>query len=137
MWTGFRNITCLTFALAAVAGAACANDGGIAFGGAPRLLDSHPSVSMESEVVTMTVGDKIVTVDCRFTFRNHGPACAVRMGFPDIGVGASDPDEKNSEDYLRHGPVSTFKSFHSWVDGKEVSTKLIRADEPGHFWHAK
>jgi len=125
-------ITCLS-----LAAAASANDGGISYGGAPRLLSGHPSVSMESEVINMTVGKKSTTVDCRFVFRNHGPACTVRMGFPDQGEGANDPDEEHSDDYASRPAVTLFHSFRSWVDGSEVRTKLIRSNESGLFWHAK
>src|SRR5205085_272313 len=55
-----------------------ANDGGIAFGGSPGLLEGHQSVSMANEVVRMTVGDENATVDCRFVFKNNGPACVAR-----------------------------------------------------------
>jgi hypothetical protein len=32
---------------------------------------------------------------------------------------------------------TTFTSFKSYVNGKLVAAKLIRADKPGHYWHAK
>ena len=64
----------LGVALALLAAPAVANDGGIAFGGSPRLLTGHPTVSMESEVVRIDVGEQNVRVDCRFVFRNDGPA---------------------------------------------------------------
>ena len=73
---------------------ASANDGGIHMGGSPGLLHGHPTVTMTGEVIKMTVDDAKVTVDCRFVFTNNGPACTVRMGFPDQGVGADDPDEE-------------------------------------------
>jgi hypothetical protein len=119
-----------------LAATARANDGGIAFGGSPGLLKGHPSVSMASEVVRMAIGEEKATVDCRFVFRNDGPACSVRMGFPDRGEGAMDPDEEN-ENPMRTPPKSTFLSFKSWVDSAPVKTELIRADKPGRFWHAK
>jgi len=114
------------------------NDGGIAMGGSPALLKSHPTVSMVSEVVQMTVGEEELKVDCSFLFRNNGPACKVRMGFPDRGYGALDPDfGEYTEDLMKSPPKTTFKSFRSWVDNQPVKTELIRSNKPGEYWHAK
>jgi hypothetical protein len=118
--------------------AALANDGGIALGGSPGLLKDHPSVRMTSEVIRITVERDTLTADCRFVFTNHGPACTVRMGFPDQGIGASDPDKEEDEKaVMQTPPRTTFQSFRSWVDGREVPTKLIRAGEEGAYWHTK
>lgn len=87
-----------------------ANDGGITFGGSPRLLAGKTTVSMQSEAVRMTVGAETVTVDCQFVFRNNGPACSVRMGFPD----------------WQRGDSGSFTSFQSYVDGKSVPTRFVR-----------
>ena len=130
-------------------GAARANDGGIAYGGSPKLLTGHPSVSMQSEVITMRIGAENVTTDCRFIFKNSGKACAVRMGFPDQGEGVYDPDEnygsyEKESDVPAHEipvmqtpPRTTFDSFVSYVNGRRVKTKLIRANIPGKYWHTK
>ena len=134
----FKGVVAFVFVAVCFAGSvAHANDGGIAFGGSPKLLSGHPTVRMESELIQMNVGEKTVVVDCKFIFVNNGPACKVRMGFPDQGVGASDPDEENARDWKKSPPVTTFTSFQSWVNGGEVPTKLIRANEPGKFWHTK
>ena len=115
-----------------------ANDGGIAYGGSPGLLHGHPSISMTSERILLAVGEKEVHVECNFEFTNSGKACTVRMGFPDEGYGAFDPDEENASDNLMQTPArTTFTSFKSYINGKQVATKLIRADKPGHYWHAK
>lgn len=127
---------CVLLLVVVLSYSASANDGGIAMGGTPRLLKGHPSVSMRSEVVKISVQDKIIMVDCRFDFVNHGPACSVRMGFPDQGEDASDPDEEDA-DAMKHPPKTTFLSFHSYVDGKPVKTSLIRAHEEGQYWHTK
>lgn len=117
---------------------AFANDGGIAFGGSPGLLKGHPSVTMTQEVIRVDVDKDHITVDCRFTFTNHGPACTVRMGFPDRGVGASDPDEEDGDAAAERKPAkTTFTSFRSYVDGKAVASELIRSDKPGEYWHTK
>lgn len=113
-----------------------ANDGGIAWGGSPKLLSNHPSVAMQSEVITMNVGKDNVTVDCRFVFKNYGRATTVRMGFPDEGSG----DTPHEADYQMMAPnkVATgFTSFKSWVDGVRVKTQLIHSNQSQMSWHAK
>jgi hypothetical protein len=116
---------------------ASANDGGIAFGGSPGLLKGHPTVSMQSELISITVGEQNVMADCRFVFQNDGPACTVRMGFPDQGEGSEDPDEAAGPDWRGKPAAGTFTSFKSYVDGRPAASKLIRADRPGQFWHTK
>lgn len=115
---------------------ALANDGGIAMGGSPALLTGHSSVSMKSELIKMKIGNGMVAVECNFVFENHGPACKVRMGFPDEGTGAYDPDEEDP-DAMKRPPRTTFTSFKTFVNGIEVPFKLIRANEPGKFWRTK
>lgn len=117
--------------------ASLANDGGIAQGGNPRLLHGHPAVSMESEVIRIKVGKDKITVDCAFVFNNSSRACTARMGFPDIGLGANDPDAENGNSPMKTPPRTTFLSFKSDINGRALPTKLIRADRPGHFWHTK
>ncbi len=124
--------------LCALSPHASANDGGISMGGTPRLLSGHPSVSMTSEVINIVVDKDGYTVDCRFVFTNTGPACAVRMGFPDEGSGANDPDEENGAEDIQHTPPrTTFTSFRSYIDGNPAATKLVRGSEEGHYWHTK
>ena len=131
-------VSALLFASGFMPIRALANDGGIAMGGSPKLLSGHPSVRMQSEVINMKVGDSKVVVECNFVFVNSGKECIVRMGFPDVGKGASDPDEEKERKGLENThPETTFKSFKSWVDGREVTTKLIRSNLPGHYWHTK
>jgi hypothetical protein len=117
--------------------AASANDGGINRGGSPKLLAHHPSVRMENEVIHLDIYAKTMRVACDFTFVNHGNTCRVRMGFPDQGVGAFDPDEEGGDDVMETPPRTTFDSFESSVNGRPVATKLIRADKPGEYWHTK
>lgn len=118
---------------------ASADDSAIAFGGNPGMLHGHPSVSMASEIVKIYVYDKRVRVDCDFTFTNHGPACHVRMGFPDVGIGSYETHEGDAEaeGKMNERNLTTFYSFRSYVDGKPVSTKFIRSNEIGHYWHTK
>ncbi len=97
-----------------------ADDGGISFGGSPHLLKGHKSVSMRTEQIRIDVHEKIINVDCKFVFHNDGPACTVRMGFPDEGLGAAEP--------YQGFPVptgaklkATFESYVSYVDGKKLA----------------
>ena len=60
----------------------------------------------------------------------------VRMGFPDQGRDADDPDEEVAN-WKSAPPRSTFTAFHSWVNGEPVPTELVRAASAGKFWHAK
>lgn len=111
-----------------------ADDGGIAYGGSPGMLASHPSISMAAEKVVMVIGQREVHTVCDFAFTNHGKACKVRMGFPDFGY-QYDP-ESHWGDVEPLDP-STFTSFVSYVNGKLVKTRLIRAKEMDKYWHAK
>ncbi len=122
----------IVFAITAPA-AALANDSALAYGGTPRPLTGHPTISMMSEVVKIEIGERDSIVDCRFEFVNHGPACRVRMGFPDQGRGAADPDEEGEH----NPPTGTFKAFASWVNGVKVKTSVARAAHSGNFWHVK
>jgi hypothetical protein len=113
-----------------------ADDGGISFGGSPHLLKGHSTVTMESEIVTIDVHDKVIKVDCQFKFHNHGPKCTVRMGFPDQGLGASEPYQGFP---VPKGPnlKATFLTYDSYVDGKKVPTKLVPTDDRSLYWHTK
>ena len=119
--------------LAALSAPAHADDGGIAFGGSPRLLNGHPTVSMQSEVVRMIIEPETVRVDCQFVFRNDGPACKVRMGFPDQGRDSMIPNDGEPQKH----PTGTFTSYSSYVDGVKSFTETIRGDQPNNVWHAK
>ncbi len=118
-----------------------ADDGGIAWGGSPKLLSTHPSVSMQSEVIRITLNNDTETVDCNFVFKNNGMATTVRMGFPDGADGTMDAEEEvdtQADPNWRKKPMQPlFTSFKSWVNGVPTKTTLIRADEPGNYWHAK
>ena len=107
-----------------------ANDGALTFGGSPQLLKGHPTVAMESEVIRITVGEETVRADCSFVFKNSGPACTVRLGFPDEGYDGNPTS-----------PGGFFKGFRSYVDGKYVPTSLTTSgkpdDEDFRYWHVK
>lgn len=109
-------------------GVAQANDTELAYGGSPRMLKGHSTVSMRSEVVRMWIGKSSVKVDCRFVFKNTGPACTVRMGFPDEGGEFLNENGKLS---------SVFTSFRSYVDGQPLTTELVKGADGNTIWHAK
>jgi hypothetical protein len=111
-----------------------ANDGNITgVGGSVSALTKHPTIRMVSEKVVAKLGWKDVHVRCVFHFRNEGPATDVRIGFPESEGGADTAPITNSK----------FKTFCSWVDGKEVVTRLLTAeakrpdDEVFNAWHVK
>ncbi|MEO7717462.1 MAG: hypothetical protein ABIY70_14775 [Capsulimonas sp.] len=131
----YKTLTLLGLFTLALTLPARADDGGISFGGAPRLLAGHKTVAMESEVVTMDVGEYTVKTHCRFVFKNHGPACAVRMGFPDRGRGEKAYQDDSGKPA---NPKGTFHSFTSKVDGKSVPTSVVQdAANSSDVWHAK
>jgi len=98
-------------------------------GGQPKMMSSHKSIEMQSEVVDLTVHWNRVDTTCSFVFVNDGAACKVRMGFPDFGMWAyAEPAKK---------PTTMFTRFQSYVDGKPVPTKLELGAEPGEQWQVK
>lgn len=132
-----RNVTAAAGLVLCLATGAFADDADLSFGGAPRMMSGGTSVVMQSEVVRMTVGQNTVDVDCRFVFKNSGPACTIRMGFPDRGRGGSDPMEREGESGTSQ-VAQTFKSFASYVDGRPVDTKVVQdASNKSDLWHIK
>lgn len=129
-----RSLT-VALAIALANPAAKADDGGISFGGSPSLLKGHKTVSMKSEVIKMEIHKESIKVDCLFVFHNDGPACTVRMGFPDQGVGAQEPYQ--GEPLPSKNLKATFTSYESYVDGKKVPTTLVPTDDRTIFWHTK
>ena len=91
---------------------------------------------MLSERVDLRVAfhhfDGTVYVNCKFVFKNTGPACNARIGFPDQG-------DADGADDTNPGPYTVLDHFRSWVDGRRVSTKLIAgpADLNPLSWHVK
>src|SRR5258706_13316834 len=90
---------------------------------------------MQSELVQMELHEKVIKVDCKFVFHNSGPACTVRMGFPDQGVGAMEPYQ--GDPLPKKNLKATFLTYESYVDGKKVPTELLPTDDRSLFWHAK
>jgi hypothetical protein len=91
--------------------AAAATDPLPIIGAQPRMLGSRQNVSIESEMVKLAVhGDRVET-DCRFVFANHGGACDVNIGFPDLGATVHD-------------------TFQCFVSGKSVKTNRVAGVTP-------
>lgn len=129
----------LTFLALSVA--AHADDGFLTYGGSPRLLSNHPSIRMARERVVIDVRPEGYHVEATFVFRNDGPACNVRMGFPDRDDNpdtiALDQREQAKAAGQNAPALTALKGFRSWVDGKPVKTLLL-PDANGYWaWHAK
>lgn len=132
----------LAFFTLSVSAAALADDAAITFGGNPKALAGHKSVRMVRERVVVTINAKGATYDCRFVFHNEGDSCKVRMGFPDRGEGAEETsfDEKRYKAKADHLPPPVFHeltNFRSFVDGREVTTRLVGVDSQPASWHTK
>ncbi len=123
-----KGLALLGFSIG-VATIAFANDADVSVSGSPKLLSGHKSVRMEREKIVMTIGPADTVVVCDFWFKNDGPACSVRMGFPDEGNQTEEIDESGKM-------TSNFRSFKSWVDGKPTPTKLERG-EGADAWQVK
>lgn len=118
----------LLVVLGAVAAGARADDAEVSYGGSPSALQGTGQVSMQSEVVLLDIGPHKVKADCQFVFKNNGPACTIRMGFPDGDSTYNGEDPKGP-------PQSVFSSFQSWVDGKPAATQLVNGKD--YTWHVK
>ncbi len=110
-----------------------ANMGRISDGGSAHLLGDSSTVTMENEVINISVGKDLIKADCQFTFVNHGPKCTVRMGFPDQVL--------KWNDKAQNEPVGGFLSYKTYIDGVEANTEYVRAeqqDKHGEYnsWHA-
>ncbi len=104
-----------------------ADAGWVTGSGNPRLMkDEHETIAMKSEVVNITVRKKLISVECTFNFENSGPACSVKMGFPDVPLDAGDD---------KIYPM--FFSYKSYVDGQEAPTKCEEDKEDSVFWHTQ
>jgi hypothetical protein len=111
---------------------ASADAGWISSGGAAHLLTENQSVTMQSEVVNIHVSKNLIKADCSFTFLNEGPACKVRMGFPDEA-------SEQMDDPWDDSPRGGFLSYQPYVDAKEVKSEVVRGKEPDVeyiVWHA-
>jgi hypothetical protein len=85
---------------------------------------------MESEKIKLKIGPTWTSVTCAFVFRNNGPACEVKVGFPDQAFGPHRDDA--SDDAKLH-------EFQVFVDGKKTSTTEVSGDEGDSsvLWHQR
>src|SRR5271156_6732257 len=86
----------------------------ISAGGAVHQMHGGGTVSMESEIVRIKITEQLQEVDCTFNFENTGPACSVRIGFPDF---TNIPDLTSEETATILKP--SFLTYQCYVDGKE------------------
>lgn len=105
--------------LCAFATFAQADDGGVALSaGGARLIDEHPTISMEDESVHIVMKPEQYTVDALFHFYNSGDSTTTLVGFPIEGTTR----------YLELAKKEVF-AFHTYVNGKEVATKDVDLDK--------
>jgi hypothetical protein len=104
---------------------AAANDSGLSVSGTPIMLHGNTTVSMVSENIKIDVYDGHLVADCTFEFKNSGPACTVRLGFPDRYKLWYSSVEDDATQHPEHRPVSTMTWFKSYVNGKRVKTSLV------------
>lgn len=100
----------------------------ISSGGAVHQLEGNTNVSMESEVVRMSVHKHVIKTDCSFVFFNDGPECTARTGFPDE---TSFPLH-NTKKRLS----GSFLTYTCFIDGQKVKSELVEGDHRESVWHA-
>jgi hypothetical protein len=106
-------------------------------GGAVHQMHGGGTVSMESEIVRIRISDHLQKVDCTFNFENKGPACSVRIGFPDF----TNMPDVTSEETATH-PKPSFLTYQCYVDGNESKSELVASDgdyggdDEIKLWHA-
>ena len=111
---------------------ASADAGWITAGGSAHLIEGKAgTVSMQSEIIKIHVSKHMIKADCSFTFVNTGPACTVRMGFPDqVSMPMHDPRK-----HIR----GSFLSFSAFADGKKLKSEIIEDNDIKNgfgVWHA-
>ena len=115
---------------------ASANDSGLTISGTPMMLHGNTTVSMVSENIKIDVYDGHLVADCSFEFKNNGPACTIRLGFPDrykLWYSSAEDDARYHPD---NRPVGTMTWFKSYVSGKRVKTTLVSGPD-AFSWHVK
>src|SRR5437016_1907774 len=109
MILGFLRIALIVLGVGWLNATARANDTELSYGGTPRPLNGNTTVSMKNESVKIVIAEKMVTVDCRFTFVNNGPARKVRMGFPDEGGEPFVSFDERGKPFPRVPSITNFK----------------------------
>lgn len=93
-----------------------------------QLAGEHRSIRMVRETVAITVFQTDYVTDARFEFHNDGAATTVKMGFPESGSGDVDGREWRKQ--------TSFKSFRTWVDGRETKARRLLASGQGAGFEA-
>jgi len=105
----FIKLTILFLFCGVGSGVCFADDGGVDIeGGAARLIQEHPSISMSDEYVLIKMMPDKYRVTARFNFFNAGPSTTVAVGFPAAG-----------REYVKN---RDFIYFKTWVNGELVQT---------------
>lgn len=106
--------------LAATRLPAAGNDGVIylAGGSAKAQERENADISMDSEVVKLTLGYEDYAVDVSFEFTNHGASTDVLVGFPQESI--ADPVGN-----VGAPPEGFISDFKTWVDGKEYPVEEV------------
>ena len=116
----FVKLTILFLFCAVGPGACFADDGGVDIeGGAARLIQEHPSISMSDEYVLIQMIPDKYRVTARFNFFNAGPSTTVAVGFPAAG-----------REYVKN---RDFIYFKTWVNGELVQTSDVPEAKEGDW----
>lgn len=74
-------------------------------------LGAMSNIRMDSETVSISLGDKSYIVDATFNFINLGNTDKIHVGFPKRGYGYLDNRFQHADEFMK---------FEAWVDGKPV-----------------
>jgi hypothetical protein len=85
-------------------------------GSATPYLGTSSKIRMDSETVSIFLGDKSYVVDATFNFFNSGDAVEVNVGFPKRGEGYLDERFQHADEFIK---------FEAWVNGTKVDVSEI------------
>jgi len=113
-------ITLLLLASAVGPSGGLANDAPIKLmgGSATPYLGTSSKLRMDSETVSIFLGDKSYIVDATFYFYNSGETVSINVGFPKRGEGYLDDRFQHADNFIK---------FEAWVN----SSKVDVAEMPG------
>jgi hypothetical protein len=99
----------------------------IAWGGNPKPLEAGTTVRLETEKVKLKVGPIWTSVICAYELKNLGPACKVRVGFPDLRLDENKDPHPGGGDEDAH--VSDLRSFQAFIDGNKCKSLLVGEED--------
>jgi hypothetical protein len=85
-------------------------------GSATPYLGPSSKIRMDSETVSISLGDKSYIVDATFNFFNSGDTVEVSVGFPKRGEGYLDERFQHADEFIK---------FEAWVNGTKVDVSEI------------